>query len=69
VNRIWRFGAAALAFSCGSTWVTEAAGEVTVVEKDGWEIFTNGRIGAFASYGNGDGFPTSADHEVVGGAG
>ena len=69
MNRIWRFGAAALAFSCGTAWVSNAAGEVTLVEKDGWEIFTNGRINAFASYGNGDGFPTSTTHEVVGGAG
>jgi len=69
VNRIWRFGAAALAFSCGTAWVSKAAGDVTLVEKDGWEMFTNGRINAFASYGNGDGFPTSTTHEVVGGAG
>ena len=34
-----------------------AAAEVTLVEKDGWTFFTDGRINAFGSLGFGDDFP------------
>jgi hypothetical protein len=34
-----------------------ASAEVTLVEKDGWSFFADGRINAFASVGTGDGYP------------
>jgi hypothetical protein len=55
-----------------------AAAEVTLIEKDGWSFFTDGRINAFLSQGYGDDFPkptlnTNLDangvapqHDVVG---
>ena len=34
-----------------------AAADVTLLEKDGWTVYTNGRIQAFFNYNNGEGFP------------
>jgi hypothetical protein len=38
---------------------TSAGAEVTLVEKDGWTFYADGRINAFVSVGVGDGFPKS----------
>ena len=35
-----------------------AAAEVTLVKTDKWELFTDGRVGGFASFADGDAFPT-----------
>lgn len=40
-----------------------AAAEVTLVERDGWEVFANGRISAFLMYANGDGVPPRGTDE------
>jgi hypothetical protein len=37
-----------------------AAAEVTLVEKDGWTVYMNGRAQAFLNYNKGDGFPKKA---------
>lgn len=58
-------------------WTPSAAAEVTLVEKDGWTFYADGRIGAFASLGFGDDFPlpsrVSVDvpgrHTVMGSSG
>ena len=34
-----------------------ASAEVTLVEKDGWTVFINGRVQAFLNYNQGDGYP------------
>jgi hypothetical protein len=34
-----------------------AAAEITLVEKDGWTVYMNGRAQAFLNYNNGDGYP------------
>jgi predicted porin len=36
-----------------------AAAEVTLVNTQGWEIFTDGRLGGFVSYTKGDGYPVT----------
>jgi hypothetical protein len=39
-----------------------ASAEIPLADVDGWTVFTEGRVGAFASYVNGEGFPIgSAD--------
>jgi len=43
-----------------------ARAEVTLVQKDGWELFSSGRINGFVSYAQGDGFP-QASIDVNGG--
>src|SRR5258706_10511 len=43
--------AASLAFVC------PAAADVFIAKIDGWELFTNGRVNAFFSYGQGDSNP------------
>jgi hypothetical protein len=37
-----------------------AAAEITLVEKDGWSVFINGRAQAFLNYNKGDGYPAPA---------
>jgi hypothetical protein len=39
------------------TWQAPALGEVTLVEKDGWTVSTDGRVNAFVSYARGTGIP------------
>lgn len=34
-----------------------AAAEITLVEKDGWSVYINGRVQAFLNYNKGDGYP------------
>lgn len=34
-----------------------AAAEITLVEKDGWSVYMNGRAQAFLNYNSGDGYP------------
>jgi hypothetical protein len=45
---------------------SQAAADVTLVEKDGWSVFTNGRVASFFNYTQGDGHPsvTTARQEV-----
>lgn len=38
-------------------WARSAAAEVTLVDKDGWTFYANGRVGAFLSVAAGDDFP------------
>jgi predicted porin len=49
--------AAALAFGCAASFAGNAAADVTLLEKDGWTVYTNGRIQAFLNYNDGNGFP------------
>jgi hypothetical protein len=49
-------------------WTEAASAEVTLLEKDGWSFFSDGRINTFASLGFGDDFPTPTPNPVVGGA-
>ena len=55
-------------------WTQTAHAEVTLIEKDGWSFFTDGRINAFISTGFGDDFPAGTPnpggppHAVVGGS-
>src|SRR5450432_458629 len=37
----------------------EASPDAAIVDTAGWEVFTDGRFGGFASYVNGGGFPTT----------
>jgi len=37
-----------------------AAAEITLVEKDGWTVYMNGRVQAFLNYNKGDGYPKNA---------
>src|SRR5689334_1958380 len=37
-----------------------ASAEVTLIEKDGWRVFINGRVQAFLNYNKGDGHPEPA---------
>jgi hypothetical protein len=57
-------------------WSRVAVAEVTLVEKDGWTFYADGRVGAFASLGFGDDFPlptpnpeNPTPHEVMGASG
>jgi hypothetical protein len=36
-----------------------ASADVTLLEKDGWTVFTNGRVQTFFNYNNGDGYPSA----------
>ena len=38
-------------------WARGASAEVTLVEKDGWTFYANGRVGAFVSLAFGEDFP------------
>lgn len=49
--------AAAAAVLAAFTWQAPALAEVTLAEKDGWKVSTNGRVNAFMSYARGDGIP------------
>jgi hypothetical protein len=55
-------------FSLGACLIgaRPATAEVTLIERDGWSFFTDGRVNAFFSQGIGDDFPQSTDHTVVG---
>jgi Gram-negative porin len=49
-----------LVFAAGAFVATNASADVTLWKsggEDGWEIFTNGRVGAFWSWAKGDGTP------------
>ena len=46
-----------------------AAAELTLVDKDGWTFYTNGRINAFFSQAIGDDFPPPTPNPNVNGAG
>jgi hypothetical protein len=37
-----------------------ASAEITLVEKDGWTVYMNGRVQAFLNYNKGDGYPGPA---------
>src|SRR5262245_10057955 len=39
------------------TWQAPALAEITLAEKDGWTVSTDGRVNAFISYARGDGIP------------
>jgi hypothetical protein len=47
------------------TWQARAHGEVTLVEKDGWKVSTDGRVNAFISVARGTGIPDNQP-EVAG---
>lgn len=57
---------AAVAFVLAAfTWQEQALGEVTLAEKDGWQVSTDGRVNAFISVARGKGIP-DAQLEVAG---
>jgi predicted porin len=48
----------AAAALCGSLSLAQSArAEITLVQKDKWTVYMNGRVQTFFSYANGDGFP------------
>jgi hypothetical protein len=50
-----------LALGCCALWTRVTHGEVILAESDGgWSFFSEGRVGAFASYVNGDAYPTGS---------
>lgn len=49
-----------LLFGAGALWSAPVRAEVTLVSKDGWDIFSSGRINGFVSYAGGDGFPLAS---------
>jgi hypothetical protein len=49
-------GASALLF--GSLIAAPAGADVTLIEKDGWTVYINGRMQAFLNYNQGDGIPS-----------
>lgn len=58
VDNFKRSGAqAGLSFLACLFWAGSATAEVTLVEKDGWTFYANGRVGAFVSVAAGDDFP------------
>jgi hypothetical protein len=69
---IRRRGACTIALSACLLWSSAAQAELTVVEKSGWRLYTEGRINTFASLGFGDDFPLPTPdpggtmHSVVG---
>jgi hypothetical protein len=54
---------AAFAMLCG--FGRNARAEVSIVKTDGWELYTQGRVNAFLSYGWGDGIPLARDGEII----
>lgn len=46
-----------MSFIVGLAWAATASAEVTLLKSDNWEFYTNGRVNAFVSYGQGDGNP------------
>jgi predicted porin len=43
----------------------QARAEVTIVQTQGWEVFTDGRVAGFASYTKGDGFPLTKTDPIT----
>jgi len=54
--RVRLAGASALLF--GSLIAAPAGADVTLVEKDGWTVYINGRMQAFLNYNQGEGIPS-----------
>jgi hypothetical protein len=54
---------AAFAMLCG--FARPARAEVSIVKTDGWELYTQGRVNAFFSYGWGDAIPIARDGEII----
>jgi hypothetical protein len=52
---------AAAALVTSLLFARSATADVSLVEKDGWEVFMNGRIQTFANYNEGQGRPAVAD--------
>lgn len=50
----------ALAVAAVSLVPRAASAEITLVEKDGWTVYMNGRAQAFLNYNNGGGYPKNA---------
>jgi hypothetical protein len=70
-----RKGACALAIGFCLAWAPRAHAELTLVERGGWRVYTDGRINTFASLGFGDEFPVPTPntdggppHSVIGDA-
>lgn len=49
-----------LLLGAGALWPAPARAEVTIATKEGWDIFSSGRINGFVSYAQGDGYPLSS---------
>ena len=49
--------AAAAVVLAAFTWQAPALAEITLAEKDGWKVSTDGRVNAFISYARGNGIP------------
>jgi hypothetical protein len=49
--------AAAAVVLAAFTWQAPALAEITLAEKDGWKVSTDGRVNAFISYARGTGIP------------
>ena len=65
--RMSRVGGAAV-LAASFLFSEPAAADITLVEKDGWTVFLNGRLQAFLNYNRGNGHPTQvqdANGELV----
>jgi hypothetical protein len=61
----WRFAACGLFVAIISLAPRSAAAEKVLVNAGGWEVFTDGRAGGFASYSYGDAYPQQVQEVVV----
>lgn len=52
-----KLSAAAALVLAAVSWQAPALAEITLAEKDGWTVSTDGRVNAFISYARGDGIP------------
>lgn len=53
----WGRAFGVVAFASALLAAGVASADVTLLERDGWTVFINGRAQAFLSYNNGDGYP------------
>jgi len=57
--------AASFALTATLAWSGASSAEVTILKTDDWEIYTQGRVNAFFSYGVGDGLPIQKPNEFI----
>ena len=57
--------AAAAALVASLFFARPAAADISLVEKDGWEVFMNGRIQTFTNHNEGQGRPANGDNSTI----
>ena len=61
-----KLAAAPAALALGMVFGSEARAEVPIAKtSDGWEVYTDGRVDAFFSYGRGDVIPQARPGETL----